>query len=341
MKYKRIKLLGFMLTLALVIGLLTVMSLTAFADEELSESFTTDQAKSTYTGQHFKITTMSSGRFGFALDSTTTGYATITSLNGEVITKVEFTSGQNDISTLRSQTGTVSVNGDVATVSGVNATSLTVNSTAGVSDCPQIKAVTVYYVIPQSTYTITIPSTLEVQDSGWNELPGGITATGELVSKEKLVITATSANDFYFVYSGDNSQKVAYDFCASSTDLTPLTTWEFEALSSDVASTQPVGINVADFSDMPSGIYNETVTFTANVVRTITIGDITITYNSGDTWQDVIDRGSSGLSSTSNGFIRNNSRQGLYHDSVSNNNVVFATEKIDAYDNYLWAQLLL
>ena len=28
------------------------------------------------------------------------------------------------------------------------------------------------------TYTITIPSTLEVQDSGWNELPGGISASG-------------------------------------------------------------------------------------------------------------------------------------------------------------------
>jgi len=34
------------------------------------------------------------------------------------------------------------------------------------------------YAAESSTYTITIPSTLDVQASGWNELPGGISAAG-------------------------------------------------------------------------------------------------------------------------------------------------------------------
>ena len=53
MKYNRVKLLGFMLTLALVIGLLPVMSLTAYADTEKSEMIAT--TSQTVDGTHFTI----------------------------------------------------------------------------------------------------------------------------------------------------------------------------------------------------------------------------------------------------------------------------------------------
>ena len=131
-----------------------------------------------------------------------------------------------------------------------------------------------------STYTITIPSTLDVQDSGWNELTGGITANGTLESGKSLVITATSANDFKFVNSDDNTQTISYDFCASSADLALITEWTFETLSTN-STTQPAGINVADFNDMLRGTYTETVTFTAEIVDgVIDLSTLTRDYNS-------------------------------------------------------------
>ena len=120
-----------------------------------------------------------------------------------------------------------------------------------------------------STYTITIPSTLEVENSGWNELEGGITASGTLESGQKLVITASSDNGFKFVHSDDNTQTVSYDFCASSTDLTPITQWTFDSLSID-STTQTAGINVEDFSDKLGGTYTDTVTFTVNMEVPVT-----------------------------------------------------------------------
>ena len=135
------KLLSFLLTLAMVIGLVPGMSLTAYAAEE-SESFTTNKSLKTYTGEHFTITcTYEADGDGFFLD--TRNSATISAKNGEIITKVEFTKGYYDIQVLQSATGTVTYNGDVATVSGVNATSLTVDAV----DYLQIKAVKVYYTI--------------------------------------------------------------------------------------------------------------------------------------------------------------------------------------------------
>ena len=145
------------------------------------------------------------------------------------------------------------------------------------------------YAAESSTYTITIPDTLTVQNIGWNELEGGITASGDLESGAKLVITASSDTNFNFVKSGDNTQTVSYDFCASSTDLTPITTWEFTSLSSDVATTKTAGINIADYSNMPAGTYKETVTFTAKVEILVTSLELTDNsmFENGKAWPGV------------------------------------------------------
>ena len=85
MKYKRIKLLGVMLTLALVIGLLPVMSFTVFA-AELSENFpeTNNKEKTEYTGDHFKITVNDAGDGdGFYLDSRTGRDCTMNCVKGK------------------------------------------------------------------------------------------------------------------------------------------------------------------------------------------------------------------------------------------------------------------
>jgi len=130
-------------------------------------------------------------------------------------------------------------------------------------------------VTPPSTYTLTIPSTLTVANSGWNDTDG-ISATGLLASGKKLTVTATSANN-WALKSGDNS--VGYNLATAtgtySSSATPAS-WEFTELSS-TATTKPMGIIVEDYSSMPAGTYQDTVTFTAKVESAaVTITSITL-----------------------------------------------------------------
>ena len=127
-----------------ILALLLMTATGAWADES-SESFTTNSGAFSYTGEHFQISLDNKGDGdGFFLSES--AYARIEALNGEIITKVEFTQGYYDITALRSAVGTTTYEGEVATVSGVNATSLAVNA----PDEVQIKAVKVYYTTDSS-----------------------------------------------------------------------------------------------------------------------------------------------------------------------------------------------
>ncbi len=111
-----------------------------------------------------------------------------------------------------------------------------------------------------TSYTLTIPSTLNVANSGWNATDG-ISATGSLASGKKLTVTATSANS-WALKSGDNS--VGYKLVTASTDTEATTSWTFDSLSS-TATKKDMGIIVEDYSTKPAGTYQDTVTFTAKV----------------------------------------------------------------------------
>ena len=111
-----------------------------------------------------------------------------------------------------------------------------------------------------TSYTLTIPSTLTVANSGWNATDG-ISATGTLASGKKLTVTASSANS-WALKSGDNS--VGYKLATASTDTEATTSWEFTELS-NTATTKTMGIIVDDYSSKPAGTYQDTVTFTAKV----------------------------------------------------------------------------
>ena len=111
-----------------------------------------------------------------------------------------------------------------------------------------------------TSYTITIPSTLSVANSGWNATDG-ISATGTLESGKKLTVTAASANS-WALKSGSNS--VGYKMATASTDTAATTSWEFTELS-NTAATKTMGIIVEDYSSKPAGTYQDTVTFTAKV----------------------------------------------------------------------------
>ena len=114
-----------------------------------------------------------------------------------------------------------------------------------------------------TSYTLTIPSTLTVADKGWNATDG-ISATGTLASGKKLTVTAASANS-WALKSGDNS--VGYNLATAtgtySNSATPAS-WEFTELT-NTATNKPMGIIVEDYSSKPAGDYSDTVTFTAKV----------------------------------------------------------------------------
>uniref|UniRef100_I5AQ26 Ig-like domain-containing surface protein n=1 Tax=Eubacterium cellulosolvens (strain ATCC 43171 / JCM 9499 / 6) TaxID=633697 RepID=I5AQ26_EUBC6 len=118
-------------------------------------------------------------------------------------------------------------------------------------------------VTPLSTYTVTIPAMLDVNNAGWNAT-NGISATGTLNSGKKLTVTASSDGEFALVNQSDSTQKVSYKLSATSTDTEATTSWEFTELS-DTATTKPMGIIVDDYSSKPAGTYQDTVTFTAAV----------------------------------------------------------------------------
>lgn len=109
-----------------------------------------------------------------------------------------------------------------------------------------------------STYTLTIPSTLSVVNSGWNATDG-ISATGSLASGKKLTVTASSANS-WALKQQDGSETVSYTMKETS-DGEAKNAWEFTTLPGSAT----LGIDVADYSTKPAGTYQDTVTFTAKV----------------------------------------------------------------------------
>ena len=125
-----------------------------------------------------------------------------------------------------------------------------------------------------TSYTITIPSTLTVENSGWNSI-GNISATGTLATGKKLTVSAASANS-WVLKSGDNS--VSYTLTTAEGG-SQTTSWEFTELS-NTETTKPLGIIVADYSDKPAGTYTDTVTFTAKVENAVTTR--TVTWNASD-----------------------------------------------------------
>lgn len=141
----------------------------------------------------------------------------------------------------------------------------------------------VYATENTPTYTITIPATLTVEDSGWNELSGGIKATGSnFTETQALSVTASSEHSWTLV-SNNTTDTVGYNLASSNTSTYSSTatpaTWEFSKSELEVAdgTTKTLGVVVEDYSNKKSGNYEDTVTFTASVVNNaIEVTGITI-----------------------------------------------------------------
>ena len=113
------------------------------------------------------------------------------------------------------------------------------------------------------TYTLTIPSALSIANPGWNATDG-ISASGELPQGKTLSVTASSDGEFALVNNLNSEKKIPYAL-AAATDATPTDVWTFDSVTAE-AQTLPMGVIVEDYTDMPAGTYEDTVTFTVKVV---------------------------------------------------------------------------
>ena len=184
-----------------------------------------------------------------------------------------------------------------------------------------------------TSYTLTIPSTLSVAKSGWNAT-SGISATGTLASGKKLTVTASSANS-WALKSGDNS--VGYTLTTAEGG-SQTTSWEFTELSGS-AATQPMGIIVEDYSTKPAGAYQDTVIFTAKVetagpqLHSFTLTgpytghSLVVEFYEGDKWSDMVEKYSlitatptvNWVGFSTDGFIYKGDKKILTTDTVDPN----------------------
>ena len=133
-----------------------------------------------------------------------------------------------------------------------------------------------------TTYTLTIPATLDVANAGWNATDGitANNATNDFDTGKKLTVTATSENS-WALKSGDNS--IGYNLATATGDYSSTAepvSWEFTAaeLNDANGTNKPMGIIVDDYSSKPAGAYQDTVTFTAAVENdSIPVTSVSIT----------------------------------------------------------------
>ena len=117
-------------------------------------------------------------------------------------------------------------------------------------------------------YTLSIPESLTVNNTGWNEIGNIVIAhdtantTTTFNPAKKVVITASSQNSFT-LKSDTNS--ISYTLKTSETDASATTVFEFTAEQINAGASQAIGINVEDYSLMPAGEYEDTITYTASV----------------------------------------------------------------------------
>ena len=264
MKTKK-RFLSILLSLVLVLGLMPGMSLTAYAapTETLLTTVTaTGKEQANYSTANMATVSFSYTAYGSSAYTAIWGWwgygwsATVSAAEGYNITKCIFYDDANRTATDSEAPFVVETTEEDKTPK-VNGTPILANTSKG------IKKIEVYgYAAPEtpSGYTITIPSTLAVANSGWNATDG-ISATGTLASGKKLTVTASSANS-WALKQQDGNETVSYTMKETS-DGEAKTAWEFTTLPGNAT----LGIDVADYSTKPAGTYQDTVTFTASVVE--------------------------------------------------------------------------
>ena len=118
----------------------------------------------------------------------------------------------------------------------------------------------VTFTIMRPTYIITIPTKLDAKGSGYNATDG-ISASGEILASQKVVVTASSANNWK-LKNGNNT--ISY-YLTTAEDGPKTTQWTFYEDELAETITKPLGAVVEECSRKPSGEYADTVTFSARL----------------------------------------------------------------------------
>ena len=198
----------------------------------------------------------------------------------------------------------------------------------------------------ESDYMLTIPSSFTVANEGWNEIEGGVKASGTLTDDKVLVVTAHSDNS-WALRSGENAigynlAKAGDEASAYSKDA-EVPTWEFGTLTAEGAS-QKAGLIVDNYDEAPAGNYSDNVVFTATLKKGISIpvvGGETLKfgYEENDTWQDVVDKYPDILyvytwsnEVTSVDIVKYNGKELKHDDSKHSFTCVLPSDKVVDYD---------
>lgn len=179
------KLLSFLLTLAMLVGLMPGMGLTAYAADEVSENISLVNGQSLVLGTHYSVSGEFENESGIHVYNK--GPMTINARKGETITKVVLTySWGNNKSSLSASAGTFDGN---ATISDINAQQVTISSsnTSGV----KISAVRVYFEGSLSNPTVTLTGGANAKSSG-----GLLTQSYLLGAMDTVTYTALTGATF-------------------------------------------------------------------------------------------------------------------------------------------------
>ena len=130
---------------------------------------------------------------------------------------------------------------------------------------------TISLSVPEATYELVIPSKLDVANSGYNAFENNGVKIKNLTNGDGIAyieVTATSAHDWNLTDSNQN--KISYKLVADDSKDTTKTAYSFvhtERMATANGQTYGCGVNVSDYSAAAAGEYSDTITWTANVVK--------------------------------------------------------------------------
>ena len=198
------KIISILLLASMVLTLFSVHTVNAV---EQSESFDTikggEYEPYTYTGKHFQIYCRYGGNIdGIGIFPGSTDNAVISSLNGEIITKIEMHNTYYSAEGVIAEPGNVSVSGNNITVTDINATSVKIGHDD--TDYAQIDKIVVYYddgtIPPETVYPLWVGGRqvtsdyLSNSDEGWSYDP----ETNVLALNNAVITGFNKVDDFYW-----------------------------------------------------------------------------------------------------------------------------------------------
>ena len=201
-------------------------------------------------------------------------------------------------------------------------------------------------------YTVTIPAGADIS-SGSDEQ--SITANDVLLEQgQKITVTLfeasnTESGKLFTAKDESGESTVNYTIKAGDTDVAVGDkVAEFETKTGEQSATLTFTKD-ADSTPTYAGTHTETLTFNiavedAVVVKTLTVGDVTLDYCDGDTWQQIVDRNPDKIKTTSGGGweVRISKINGsftswnLCKGSIGSTNYVYADHVVDPNATYVW-----